>query len=62
MATVSRGEITITNVDDGKPSYTHTAYAWSADGTDRFTTVYPNENLLSQSNTIEKMDQFRRHD
>ena len=47
MATVSRGEITITNVDDGKPSYTHTAYAWSADGTDRFTTTYPGENLLT---------------
>ncbi|WP_225001177.1 hypothetical protein [Enterococcus casseliflavus] len=46
MATVSRGEITITNVDDGKPSYTHWAYAWSADGTDRFTTTYPNENLI----------------
>lgn len=49
MATVSRGEITITNVDDGKPSYTHWAYAWSADGTDRFTTSYPNENLLRNS-------------
>lgn len=47
MATVSRGEITITNVNDGKPSYTHTAYAWSADGTDRFTTSYPGENLLT---------------
>ena len=46
MATVSRGEITITNVNDGKPSYTHTAYAWSADGKDRFTTTYPNENLI----------------
>lgn len=45
MATVSRGEITITNVDDGKPSNTHTAYSWSADGTDRFTTTYPGENL-----------------
>lgn len=49
MATVSRGEITITNVDDGKPSYTHWAYAWSADGTDRFTTSYPNENILPYS-------------
>ncbi|MGM0155082.1 hypothetical protein IGK30_002947 [Enterococcus sp. AZ178] len=49
MATVSRGEITITNVDDGKPSYTHWAYAWSVDGTDRFTTSYPNENLLRNS-------------
>ena len=44
MAAVSRSEITITNVDDGKPSYTHPAYAWSADGKDRFTTTYPNEN------------------
>lgn len=26
--------------------YTHTAWAYSADGTDRFTTVYPNLNLL----------------
>lgn len=49
MATVSRGEITITNVDDGKPSYTHTAYAWSAEGTDRFTTSYPGENELADS-------------
>lgn len=46
MTTVSRGEITITNVNDGKNPYFHTAYAWSADGTDRFTTVYPNENLF----------------
>lgn len=30
------------------------AWSWSPDGTDRFTTVFPNENLLSQSNTIEK--------
>ncbi len=39
-------EVTVTNIDDGKPSYTHTAYAWSADGTDRFTTVYPGENII----------------
>ena len=26
------------------------AYSWSADGTDRFTTVYPNENLFSNKN------------
>ena len=31
---------------DGQNSYTHTAYAWSSDGTDRFTNVYPNLNLL----------------
>ncbi|MFB5432269.1 hypothetical protein ACE4ZH_14875 [Enterococcus casseliflavus] len=46
MAAVSRGEITITNVNDGKTPYIHPAYAWSADGTDRFTTVYPRDNLV----------------
>lgn len=30
---------------DGRTPYFHTAYAWSADGTDRFTDTYPNENL-----------------
>lgn len=35
--------------EDGKISYTHTAYAYSSDGTDRFTTVYPNLNLLTNS-------------
>lgn len=49
MAAVSRCEITITNVNDGKPSYTHPAYSWSADGTDRFTKTYPHENLLKGS-------------
>lgn len=34
---------------DGETSYVHTAYAWSADGTDRFTKVYPNENLFVKS-------------
>ena len=56
MATVSRGEITITNVDDGKPSYTHTAYAWSPDGTDRFTPDYPNENYVLKSNQLLTME------
>lgn len=36
--------------EDGRTPYFHTAYAWSADGTDRFTTVYPKENLYSKSN------------
>ena len=31
--------------ENGKTPYTHYAYAWSADGTDRFTDTYPNENL-----------------
>lgn len=43
---VATTEITLTNVNDGKSSYTHTAYAYSADGTDRFSSVYPNLNLL----------------
>ena len=34
---------------DGKTYYTHTAYAYSSDGTDGFTTVYPNLNLLTDS-------------
>ena len=46
MTTVSRSEITITNVNDGKTPYLHTAYANSADGVEDFTTVYPNLNLL----------------
>lgn len=35
--------------EDGRTPYFHTAYAWSADGTDRFTTVYPGENLIKYS-------------
>ena len=31
---------------DGKTPYFHTAWAYSADGTDGFTTIYPNLNLL----------------
>ena len=30
----------------GKTPYFHTAYSWSSDGADRFSTVYPNLNLL----------------
>jgi hypothetical protein len=108
MAVLSRGQITISNLVDGKISHTHQAwadgivngigsvgfsladsigkkytgfysdfneqastdptkykwvetsnaieqeiaYAWSQDGTDRFTTVYPGENLWSISNSI----------
>ena len=37
---------------DGLPSYSHTAYSWSADGTDRFTTVYPNLNLGDNTKTF----------
>lgn len=34
---------------DGKTPYTHWTYAWSADGRDRFTTQYPNENIILNS-------------
>lgn len=37
--------------EDGRTPYFHMAYAWSADGTDRFTTVYPKENLWVQSSS-----------
>ena len=52
---VASEEVTFVNVsdgkqgpkgDDGKTTYFHTAWSYSADGKDRFTTVYPNLNLL----------------
>ncbi|AIX12653.1 tail protein [Lactococcus phage WRP3] len=45
----------------GNASYTHTAYSWSSDGTDGFTTVYPNLNLLTDStfkNYTPKIQQY----
>nr|DAZ05906.1 MAG TPA: tail protein [Caudoviricetes sp.] len=54
---VGTSSVTITNVNDGsngtdgKTSYTHVAWSYSADGTDRFTTVYPNLNLLTGTST-----------
>ncbi|EEV33379.1 conserved hypothetical protein [Enterococcus gallinarum EG2] len=32
--------------EDGQDAHIYQAYAWSADGTDRFTTTYPGENLV----------------
>ena len=52
MMIVSSNSLTISNVNDG--TITHLAYSWSADGTDRFTTVYPGENLLLDSQTQTK--------
>ena len=52
---VASEEVTFLNISDGKQGpkgadgktpYLHTAWAYSADGKDRFTTVYPNLNLL----------------
>lgn len=47
MTIVASNSLTISNVNDG--TITHTAYAYSADGTDRFTTVYPNLNLSTDT-------------
>ena len=44
MKIVASNSITVSNVNDG--TITHTAWSYSADGTDRFTTIYPNLNLL----------------
>ncbi|WP_031296382.1 hypothetical protein, partial [Lactococcus lactis] len=52
MKIVASNSLTISNVNDG--TITHTAYSWSADGTDDFTTVYPNLNLLEGSNSNDK--------
>ena len=32
--------------EDGQDAHIYQAYSWSPDGTDRFTTTYPNENIL----------------
>ena len=45
MTIVASNNLTVSNVNDG--TITHTAYAYNADGTDGFTTVYPNLNLLN---------------
>jgi hypothetical protein len=45
MTIIASNSLTLSNVNDG--TITHTAYSWSADGKDRFTTTYPRFNLLS---------------
>lgn len=47
MTIVASNSLTVSNVNDG--TITHVAYANSADGTDGFTTTYPNLNLLEGS-------------
>lgn len=47
MAIVASNSLTVSNVNDG--TITHTAWSYSADGTNGFTTAYPNLNLLSLS-------------
>jgi hypothetical protein len=71
---VASEEITFVNVsdgkqgpkgdrgDDGKTTYFHTAWSYSADGTDRFSTVYPNLNLLVNSSAKTKDGFFKNFD
>ncbi|MGX6984539.1 hypothetical protein, partial [Lactococcus lactis] len=47
---------------DGKTPYFHTAWSYSADGTDGFTTVYPNLNLLVNSSAKTKAGFFKDFD
>lgn len=47
MTIVASNSLTLSNVNDG--TITHTAYAYNADGTDRFTTTYPNLNLSNNT-------------
>ena len=56
---VASEEITFLNVSDGsdgKTPYFHTAWSYSADGKDRFTTVYPNLNLLEGTDTFDNFN------
>ena len=48
--------------NDGKTTYFHTAWSYSADGTDRFSTVYPNLNLLVNSSAKTKDGFFKNFD
>ncbi|USI62129.1 hypothetical protein LO769_06835 [Lactococcus lactis subsp. lactis] len=60
MTIVASNSLTISNINDG--TITHTAYSYSADGTDRFTTVYPNLNLLVNSSAKTKDGFFKNFD
>ena len=59
MKIVASNSLTLSKVNDG--TITHTAWSYSADGTDGFTTVYPNLNLLDDTtfkNYIPKTEQY----
>ena len=48
--------------ESNKQDVTHTAYSWSSDGTDRFTTTKPNLNLLINSSAKTKDGFFKNFD
>ena len=48
--------------ESNKQDVTHTAYSWSSDGTDRFTTTKPNLNLLVDSSAKTKDGFFKNFD
>ncbi len=56
LANSTFGHISSITEGIGKSDIKHTAYAWSSDGADRFTTVYPNLNLLDGTATFDKMN------
>ncbi|MCT1174268.1 hypothetical protein EFL89_08555, partial [Lactococcus lactis] len=60
MKIVASNSLTLSNVNDG--TITHTAYAYSADGKDGFTTEYPNLNLLVNSSGKTKDGFFKNFD
>lgn len=44
--------------EDGQDAHIYQAYAWSEDGTDRFTTQYPNENGFQNSETPQPFNPY----
>ncbi len=50
MTIVASNSLTVSNINDG--TITHTAWSYSADGTNGFTTVYPNLNLGDNTKTF----------
>ena len=54
MTIVASNSLTLSKVNDG--TITHTAWSYSADGNDRFTTVYPNLNLGDNTKTFAGAD------
>lgn len=54
MAITSK-PLSIANVVNGKSPFTHYAWAWNSLGTDRFTQLYPNENMFTNATRFVNM-------